>query len=543
MTFDRNKILAEGGKYHGADNPLVECAPFVVTSSQMLPVAETGFAPAYLKEDASLPKRMVLEGVFQRADTKNANGRVYPRKMWESRLAENGPIKRRIAERAMIGHLEHPADGTTDLKKGAILVTDCWMEADGTIKGRAIVYNTPDGLILQEYIATGTKVGISSRGTGTVDHKGVVQEDFQLETWDMVYNPSTPGAHPTLQTESVDQKQVVESAPAHHTNNSSESPKPMSLSKSIAEARQKALALIALDPTKLDEAGRKKLADDLLDLRVAVAEAFQGEKRVAEVLALLEDIEKAKKVAEDTTSGGVGGFRADVIGDKPIGPAPIEGMATIAKAIHAIGGEEAKAAAIKAFNEAADVIAANVGSLDKLKSAFEVKESAISKEDLDLLQSALTESRDGLLELDGIRDVSEAMIAELVGRVKIAEAKVAEKDAALVEAKALNDKLTGTIAEMTAKPAVTPEVKPVVESVVPPVEAPKPLTLAERIAARTKQTNESALPGNAGVVASDKDAGEVAPAAPIVESTKPSSRAALFLKARAAMAQNGYQVV
>jgi hypothetical protein len=540
MTFDRNKIIAEGGKYHGHDNPLIECAPFIVTSSQMLPVAETGFAPAYLKEDANLPKRMVLEGVFQRADAKNANGRVYPRKMWESRLAENGPIKKRIAERAMIGHLEHPTDGTTDLKKGAILVTDVWMESDGTIKGRAIVYNTPDGLILQEYIATGTKVGISSRGTGTVDHKGVVQEDFQLETWDMVYNPSTFGAHPTLQTESVDQTLVVESAASHHTPTSSESPKPMSLSKQIAEARAKAESLLAITPSKLGESARKSLIDQLLDLKVSIAEQFQGEKRVPEVVAILESIEAAKAVAEDTTSGTVGGFRADVIGDKPIGPAPIAGMKTIADALHAIGGEEAKAAAIKAFNEAADMIASNLGSLDKIKTALTAKNEEAERISKEVLEGA----RNDLLEAAEQLDASEEIIEEMVTRLKAVTAQIeehakskADLEKALAESKALADKLTGTIAEMTAAPKA-PE-KPITES----TQTEKPLTLAERIAALSKQTNESTLPGKSGGVASDTDAGEADKSKVLDEGKKTSPRAALLLKAKAKLINEGFAII
>ena len=256
MGFDRSKIIAEGGKYHGSDNPLIESAPFVVTSSSMVALAESGNAPAYLKEDASLPKRMVIEGVFQRADVLNANRRVYPRSLWERLLDPNGSVMQRISERAMIGHLEHPESGSTDLNKGAILITKVWMEADGTVKGRAIIYNTPEGLRLQEYIATGTKVGISSRGTGTVDARGVVCEDFALETWDMVYNPSTPGANPTASetTESfTDGKptRVIENQrdPVRIDPRQSQD-KPMSLSKRIAECRANVEPLLAQDPKR-----------------------------------------------------------------------------------------------------------------------------------------------------------------------------------------------------------------------------------------------------------------------------------------------------
>jgi hypothetical protein len=261
-------------------------------------------------------------------------------------------------------------------------------------------------------------------------------------------------------------------------------------------------------------------------------------------VALIEEIEAAKKVAEDTMSGTVGGFRSDVIGDKPIGPAPIAGMKTIADALHAIGGEEAKAAAIKAFNEAADVIAANVGALDKIKSAFAAKNEAADKDMADI-RAALAEARDALLDLDEAKEVSEAMVEELIARVRLAEANTAAKEAALVEAKATADKLTETVAELLVSTKVE-EVKAQVEETkveTPIVESTKPLTLAERIAARTKHTNESTLPGTAGVVASEKDAGEVAPAAPIVEGKKTTSRAAAFVSARKVLVERGYQIV
>jgi len=53
----------------------------------------------------------VLEGVLQRSDVKNANGRIYPRSLWERTLAEGSPVMKKVQERGMMGHLEHPKDG------------------------------------------------------------------------------------------------------------------------------------------------------------------------------------------------------------------------------------------------------------------------------------------------------------------------------------------------------------------------------------------------------------------------------------------------
>ncbi len=95
-----------------------------------------------LNEDAKPAKRMVLEGVFQRSDTPNLNKRVYPRKVWERLCEASSNMMKRIQERAMVGHLEHPKDGATDLMQGAILVTNVKLESDGTVTGRALVYNS-----------------------------------------------------------------------------------------------------------------------------------------------------------------------------------------------------------------------------------------------------------------------------------------------------------------------------------------------------------------------------------------------------------------
>lgn len=184
--------------FHGPSNPLVETFEFVPKVLTEEAVATGGV----LAEDAKPIRRTVLEGVFQRADTQNANKRVYPRGLWEKLCKPDSRMMAKIRERAMIGHVEHPKDGVTDLSKGAILITEVKLQEDGTVWGKCLVYNTPAGRLVQEYIDTGTKIGISSRGTGSVDSKGVVQEDYNCDTWDIVYNPSTPGAHPKPTRES-----------------------------------------------------------------------------------------------------------------------------------------------------------------------------------------------------------------------------------------------------------------------------------------------------------------------------------------------------
>lgn len=149
-----------------------------------------------------MPKdgRWVVEGPGQRSDVKNANQRTYGRKIWEKLVADKESyVQQAITERQMIGHLEHPKDGRTDLREAAILTTKAELRKDGVVWNKFELLETPSGLILQELTRKGVKWGVSSRGTGTVGDDGQVSEDdYTLKTWDAVASPSTPGAHPKL---------------------------------------------------------------------------------------------------------------------------------------------------------------------------------------------------------------------------------------------------------------------------------------------------------------------------------------------------------
>lgn len=143
--------------------------------------------------------RMVIRGVFQRSDVQNANRRVYPRTIWEKWTSPDSDLMRRIKERQCVGQIEHPKDGVGSLKEAAILVTGLTLQKDGTVIGEAEVLDTPSGRVVRDLLRSGVKIGVSSRGTGTVDARGTVDEKtFKCETWDVVGNPSTPGAFPQV---------------------------------------------------------------------------------------------------------------------------------------------------------------------------------------------------------------------------------------------------------------------------------------------------------------------------------------------------------
>ena len=145
-------------------------------------------------------KRMVREnnivfltGVMQRADAQNGNGRVYPRGILE-REVEN--YKKIVKERRALGELDHPEDSVVNLKNASHMVTDVWWDGDDVL-GKVQILNTPSGQVLKELVNAGVKLGISSRGLGSVSEqmgKTIVEDDFQLICFDFVSEPSTSGA-------------------------------------------------------------------------------------------------------------------------------------------------------------------------------------------------------------------------------------------------------------------------------------------------------------------------------------------------------------
>jgi len=155
---------------------------------------------------------LTLEGIFQRAGVKNQNDRVYPEALWQKIMSDE-EINERLANRRMLGELDHPANGSTSTHRVSHIVTEHSLEPDGTILGRLEVLDTPAGRIAETLIKAGVQLGISSRGDGSVQKKGdvsEVQDDYRLETYDLVLKPSTPGAYP----------QIVENQEAAVANNS-----------------------------------------------------------------------------------------------------------------------------------------------------------------------------------------------------------------------------------------------------------------------------------------------------------------------------------
>jgi hypothetical protein len=101
-----------------------------------------------------------------------------------------------VSERRALGELDHPDDSVINLKNASHLVVDIWNEGK-KVYGKIEVLNTPSGRILKDLVQAGVKLGISSRGLGSLKksgNKNIVQDDFQLICFDMVSEPSTPNA-------------------------------------------------------------------------------------------------------------------------------------------------------------------------------------------------------------------------------------------------------------------------------------------------------------------------------------------------------------
>ena len=136
---------------------------------------------------------LYLSGRIKTADKKNGNGRSYPYKVLKREIDN---YKKVVADNRACGELDNPDESVINLKNVSHIVTDCWWEGKD-VMGKIKVLDTPSGRILKDLIKAGVKLGISSRGLGSVKESmgsTIVQEDFELICFDIVSEPSTPNA-------------------------------------------------------------------------------------------------------------------------------------------------------------------------------------------------------------------------------------------------------------------------------------------------------------------------------------------------------------
>lgn len=148
-----------------------------------------------LKESKERPGVFEVEGVMQRAKAENQNGRVYSKDILvrEAKKYVDEFVKRGNA----FGELDHPESPVVSLKNASHIVKELYWKGDD-LMGKIELLNTPAGNIVKEIVKAGHTIGISSRGTGSVNQTNEghleVQDDFDLVCWDFVSNPSTHGA-------------------------------------------------------------------------------------------------------------------------------------------------------------------------------------------------------------------------------------------------------------------------------------------------------------------------------------------------------------
>ena len=151
---------------------------------------------------------MILSGKLQEGDRQNGNGRIYPTGVL-SREIDN--YKELVKNMRALGELDHPESSIINLNNVSHIVLDIWMDGK-TVMGKLKVLDTPSGKILRSLIDGGAQLGISSRGLGSVEQKSgrtMVQDDFQLICFDIVSDPSTPGAYMKVTENKIPELQEI----------------------------------------------------------------------------------------------------------------------------------------------------------------------------------------------------------------------------------------------------------------------------------------------------------------------------------------------
>ena len=158
-------------------------------------ITEVNESIKVLEEQFNGEKRYFIEGIFLQAEKKNRNGRVYPKETLKKEVRKYN--KEFVEQSRAFGELGHPDGPTVNLERVSHMITELYEDGDNFI-GKAKIMSTPYGKIVENLLADGAKLGVSSRGMGSLEEKGganIVQDDFTLATAaDIVADPSAPDA-------------------------------------------------------------------------------------------------------------------------------------------------------------------------------------------------------------------------------------------------------------------------------------------------------------------------------------------------------------
>lgn len=144
--------------------------------------------------------KVIVSGIMQRGSTGrdenfNQNGRSYPLPILKREADKYKKVF--VTERRALGELDHPESSVVNLSNVSHNIVDLWWNGSD-LMGKIEILSTPSGNIAKELLRAGIRLGISSRGMGSVKNLGEgkveVQDDFEIVCWDLVSNPSTQGA-------------------------------------------------------------------------------------------------------------------------------------------------------------------------------------------------------------------------------------------------------------------------------------------------------------------------------------------------------------
>ena len=151
--------------------------------------------PVIVEANENGKKEYFIEGIFMQSEIKNRNGRIYPKEVIQKEVKRYN--KEFVEQDRAFGELGHPEGPTINLDKVSHMITKLEEEGNNFV-GRAKILSTPNGQIVKNLIDDGAKLGVSSRGLGSLESKGdaqYVKDDFQLATaGDIVADPSAPEA-------------------------------------------------------------------------------------------------------------------------------------------------------------------------------------------------------------------------------------------------------------------------------------------------------------------------------------------------------------
>ena len=190
-------------------------------------------------------KKYFIEGVFLQGNLKNRNGRVYPMEILDKEASRYS--KNFIEQKRAFGELGHPDGPTINFERVSHMITSLHKENDNYI-GKAKIMDTPYGKIVKNLIDEGAKLGVSSRGIGSLEEKSgtnYVKDDFQLATAaDIVADPSAPDA---FVNGILEGKEWVYQAGLLVTKNT------LAAEEMVEEAQKEVRSIRSVDPRRLEE--------------------------------------------------------------------------------------------------------------------------------------------------------------------------------------------------------------------------------------------------------------------------------------------------